>query len=450
MGGQPAAEINTLPSSTKVKDIRLPRSIRPDKYVVRLQPFINGNFTIKGYMEMHFAVLEPTSNVTLHMADILTLNDTVQVTKAGSSTPLDIISSHSYDNLREWYVLSLSSPLERGNYTVALSFWGLLNDKLKGFYRSQYTDAAGEVTRLATTQFQPTDARRAFPCLDEPALKAVFDVSLARQTNMTAISNMPRLTTRPIPGEPGWVWDHFDMTVPMSTYLLAFVVSDFSHVNSSDGNSVLFRVWTREEALGQSAYSLKIGPPILAWFENYFDIPFPLPKQDMIAIPDFSAGAMENWGLITYRETAMLYDPLVSAARNKQRVAVVVSHELAHQWFGDLVTPSWWTDLWLNEGFASYLENLGVDAVEPTWKMEEQFVINDLHSVFSLDCLESSHPISIPVGHPDEISEIFDGISYNKGASIIRMMNHFLGESTLRKGLTNYLRHFSYDSAEQD
>merc|ERR1712142_876141 len=157
---------------------------------------------------------------------------------------------------------------------------------------------------------------------------------------------------------------------------------------------------SRNGAINQTEWASVIGPQILHYYEDYFNTSFPLPKQDMIAIPDFSAGAMENWGLITYRETALLYEPGVSAASNKQRVAVVVAHELAHQWFGDLVPPSWWTDLWLNEGFASYLEDLGVDAVEPTWGMKEQFVTNFLHPVFALDCLESSHPISIPVGHP--------------------------------------------------
>ncbi|XP_042234819.1 aminopeptidase N-like [Homarus americanus] len=376
----------------------------------------------------------------------------VQVTPSDNlEGPTVEIKHHSYDNKREFYIAHLNKKLAKGKkYVLSMEFNGTLNDQLKGFYRSSYKDTDGYEKKIATTQFQPTDARRAFPCFDEPGLKATFEIFLARETSMTSISNMPKFETIPVEGQPGWLWDHFNTSVPMSTYLVAFVVSDFDHMESNANERVLFRVKSRPAAIKQATYALKTGPTVLTFFEKYFNIPFPLPKQDMIAIPDFSAGAMENWGLITYRETAMLYDPAVSAAYNKQRVAVVVAHELAHQWFGNLVTPDWWTDLWLNEGFASFMEYIGVDHAEPSWNMMEQFVPDDLQSVFALDWLESSHPVSIPVGHPDEINEIFDRISYSKGASIIRMMNHFLTESTFRRGLTNYLSSLKFANAEQD
>ncbi|CAL4093881.1 unnamed protein product, partial [Meganyctiphanes norvegica] len=432
-------------------DVRLSGSLIPYHYVVHLRPWLSGDFKIEGYVEIYMECVNQTTEVSIHMADIITHNDTIKLIQSDAMEKDEIdISSHTYDSQREFYIANLAESLIPGqNYTIKMNFTGLLNDQLRGFYRSIYTNEADEEIWLAVTQFQPTDARRAFPCFDEPALKATFDISLGHQENMTAISNMPLEMTTDM-SEEGWYWDHFERTVPMSTYLVAFAISDFDHLNSTEDSDTLFTVWARPSAIEQAQYSLDIGPPMLTFFEKYYDIPFPLPKQDMIALPDFAAGAMENWGLITYRETAMLYEEGVSSANNKQRVAVVVSHELAHQWFGDLVTPSWWTDLWLNEGFASYMEYLGVDNVEPDWRMMEQFVTESLHYVFAIDCLESSHPISIPVGHPDEINEIFDSISYSKGASIIRMMQHFLSENTFKVGLTKYLNAMAYKAASQD
>ncbi|XP_069957724.1 aminopeptidase N isoform X2 [Cherax quadricarinatus] len=362
-----------------------------------------------------------------------------------------VIKKHEYDNEREFYVAHLEEALQQGHkYILSMEFTGFLNDNLRGFYRSTYRDAAGNLKFLAVTQFQATDARRAFPCFDEPGLKATFEVYLAREANMTSISNMPINNTFPVEGQEGWLWDQFQVSVPMSTYLVAFVVSDFAHLNATDIDHIQFRVWAREEALTQAQYALRVGPAILTHFEDYFNQPYPLPKQDMIAIPDFSAGAMENWGLITYRETTLLYDPDESSPSNQYGVALTVAHELAHQWFGNIVTPKWWTDLWLNEGFAAFVQYIGMDHIEPSWKVIELFVINKLQSVLTLDSLEASHKISVRVGHPSEISQIFDGISYNKGASIIRMMNHFLTEDTFRKGLSTYLNTFKYGNAEQD
>ncbi|KAG1678936.1 Aminopeptidase N [Nymphon striatum] len=281
---------------------------------------------------------------------------------------------------------------------------------------------------------------------------------------MTSISNMPMLRSEPRP--EGYVADIYNTTVKMSTYLLAFVVSDFVQLKSPS-QEIDFRVWARKDVIDQARYSLDIGPKMLKYYENYFNITYPLPKIDsllvpisqvltsyifidMFAAPEFAAGAMENWGLIIYRETAMLVDPQQSSSANRQRVATVVSHELAHQWFGNLVTPQWWDDLWLNEGFASYVEYLGLDAVHPEWKMHDQFVVDQIQNSMSLDGLKSSHPISVPVYRPEDVNEIFDRISYSKGCSIIRMMRFFLGAKTFQKGLTNYLNAKKFSNAVQN
>ncbi len=304
---------------------------------------------------------------------------------------------------------------------------------------------------IATTQMQPTDARRALPCFDEPAFKSVFDVEIIHRANTSALSNgIERVEKEPIGDNGRWVVTKFKRVREMSTYLLAFVVSDFHYKEATTKNGVLFRVWSRPEAVENTMYALKAGVDILNYFEEYFDFDYPLEKQDMMAVPDFAAGAMENWGLILYRETALLFDPLLNSASNQQRVAVVVSHELAHQWFGNLVTPEWWDDLWLNEGFASYVQYLGVDNIEPNWQMKLQFLVEELQPVFTEDALGTSHPVRVPVGAPSEINEIFDSISYEKGASIIRMLDNILTEDVFKEGLNYYLTERAYGNANSD
>ncbi|XP_071514305.1 aminopeptidase Ey-like [Panulirus ornatus] len=448
----PVASSTTTVAPKERPNVRLPRALKPLHYVIKLQPFVNGNSSIVGYVEVEMEVLEATSNITLHIDSILTKNETVKVSSKdqhpGERTVA--VTSHAYDPERQFYVAGLAQPLQPGkNYILSMEFVAHLNDHLNGFFKLSYRDVAGIERWAAMTIFQATAARRAFPCFDEPGLKATFEIYLAREENMSSISNMPIMESLPVEGQKGWMWDHYYTSVPMSTYLVAFVVSDFTHVNSTAIDHVLYRVWAREEAIGQANYSLEIGPEMLVFYEYYFGIPFPLPKLDSIAVPE-SIGGMENWGLITYGESLLLYEEGVSAAANKQRVGFFLSHELAHQWFGNLVTPRWWSDLWLNEGFASFMEYLALDHAEPTWKVMEQFVVMDLQNVFTPDGLESSHPISIPVEHPDDIKQIFDRITYGKGASIIRMMYHFLTEATFRKGLRNYLIALQFNNAEQD
>ena len=326
-----------------VDNIRLPRNLVPEHYTIQLTPFIiEDNFTINGHVDIKLVAnnMDDVARITLHIRDIEIFEHTVQVTN------YDVIG-HGYDSSREFYIAYVNRSGDATEMiTISMDFVANLDDGLNGFYRSSYEDESGIKKFLAVTQFEASDARKAMPCMDEPNMKAKFSIQLGHLPNMTAISNMPisksiSLTTN---GDQ-YVMDVFEETEKMSTYLLAFVVSDFEYQQGvQTDNDVIFRIWSRSEVLPQTKYAAETGPIILEHYEDYFGVKFPLPKQDMIAIPDFGAGAMENWGLITYREAALLYEEGVSSLMNKEGVAIVMAHELAHQWFGDLVTMDWWTE----------------------------------------------------------------------------------------------------------
>ena len=288
--------------------VRLPTNIKPSRYEVFLIPFIiPDNFTIAGEVNIDINITEPTTNITVHIYDMTIHEDEAELVLAEDGGEV-AITGHGYDDFRQFYILQLGQELSNTQARLSIKWTGNLNDELAGFYRSSYTDENGERRYIATTQFEATDARRALPCFDEPAMKAVFQVNLGRVPDMSSICNMPIREEGVAIGDTGYVWDIYEDSLQMSTYLLAFVVSDFVYRTSEpQENGVEFRIWSREGAEAQTAWASEIGPVILAYYETYFDTPFPLPKQDMIAIPDFSAGAMENWGLITYRETALLY-----------------------------------------------------------------------------------------------------------------------------------------------
>ncbi|XP_071443952.1 aminopeptidase N-like [Hetaerina americana] len=444
---------------------KLPTHLSPEHYTLKVITHLEdeNDFRFEGSMTIKVRCVESGgSNITLHVKDPLKIvHNNVKISRAmeedGGGEELSI-SSYREDVENDFYVIELSQPLLSGmTYTVSIPFYGKLTQLLAGYYLSSYVDlASGQKRWLASTQFEPTDARRAFPCFDEPSFKARFQISLGRMVdrNLTSISNMPLRASEPMEDKPGWIWDHFLESVPMSTYLVAYVVSDFEYQMSkplpAPHNQVNFRIWARKDAMDQVSLAADVGPRVLSFFESYYDARYPLPKQDMIAIPDFNSGAMENWGLITYRETTLLHDPKVSTIQSKQRVISVVSHELAHQWFGNLVTMKWWTDLWLNEGFATYAANIASDYIMPEWNLKDENAVEGYMTVTALDSLKSSHPVSVPIGHPSEISQIFDTISYKKGSFILRMMNLFLGENTFRKGVSLYLKAHKFQNAEQD
>nr|MCS5669465.1 M1 family metallopeptidase [Dehalococcoidia bacterium] len=338
--------------------------------------------------------------------------------------------------------------IQPGDARLEMVFTGELNDKLIGFYRSEYTSQDGETRYLATTQFEPTDARRAFPCWDEPAKKATFEVTLVFSDEYQAVSNTP-VVEEAVPG-PGLKSVRFAETPIMSTYLLVFIVGNLTSIEERAAGGTTVGVWTTPGKEDQASFALDTSVKLLSYFNEYFGIPYPLPKLDHIAIPDFAAGAMENWGAVTYRETALLVDPDNSSAGTRQRVAEVIAHEMAHMWFGDLVTMEWWDDLWLNESFASWMGNKAVDWLFPEWEMWTQFVNMDTNRALSLDGLKNSHPIEQAVKNPAEVSQLFDAISYSKGASVIRMLENFLGEESFRKGLNRYLSSHMYDNARTE
>uniref|UniRef100_A0A672SI51 Aminopeptidase n=1 Tax=Sinocyclocheilus grahami TaxID=75366 RepID=A0A672SI51_SINGR len=356
----------------------------------------------------------------------------------------------NYQNEDEKVTLCFPSILQKGSGSLKIDFVGELNDKMKGFYRSKYMTPSGENRYAAVTQFEATDARRAFPCWDEPAIKATFDITLIVPKDRIALSNMNVVDRKPYPEDHSLVEVKFATTPIMSTYLVAFVIGEYDFVESQSSDGVTVRVYTPVGKAEQGKFALEVATKTLPFYKDYFSVPYPLPKIDLIAIADFAAGAMENWGLVTYRETALLIDPKNSCASSRQWVALVVGHELAHQWFGNLVTMEWWTHLWLNEGFASWIEYLCVDHCFPEYDIWTQFVSADYTRALDLDALDNSHPIEVDVGHPSEVDEIFDAISYSKGASVIRMLHNYIGDEEFRKGMNAYLLKFQHKNASTE
>ena len=353
-----------------------------------------------------------------------------------------IKSSPKTNEKKEELEIKLGEKI-RGSCTVHLEFEGILNDRLLGFYRSKYQQN-GKTKYLATTQFEAADARRAFPCWDEPEAKATYDISIIAENKFTAISNMPIKTKKKTGNKTTY---HFQKTPLVSTYLIYLGVGEFEYLTGRAGK-IQIRVVTTKGNTSKGKFSLELGKKLLTSYEKYFGIKFPLPKLDLIAVPDFAAGAMENWGAITFRETILLYDPKTSSTRTKQFIAEVISHEIAHMWFGNLVTMKWWNDLWLNESFATFMATKFVDKFYPEWDLWNQFVEDAMNVAMGLDSLKTTHPIDVDVKSPAEIREIFDAISYDKGGCVLRMLENYVGEPNFQKGLKKYLSDFKYKNAK--
>lgn len=431
---------------TQAREV-LPTNVKPVHYHVTLEPDFE-KFTYEGKVVIDLDVVEDTTSIELNVNELKIHATTV---KSGEQVIADSPTLH-HDEDKQITKVSFDQTIPGGSKaTLTMTFSGVLNDNMAGFYRSSFKDENGNTTWMATTQMEPTDARRAFPCFDEPALKAKFTVTLVADEKMTSLSNMDVASEETVDSKitnSKRKATTFNPTPLMSTYLLAFVIGELNYIETTNFR-VPVRVYApKDRDIEHGRFSLELAAKTLDFYEKTFDSPFPLPKMDMIAIPDFSAGAMENWGLITYRVVDVLIDEKVSGASTKQRVAETVQHELAHQWFGNLVTMDFWDGLWLNEGFATWMSWYSCNVFYPDWKVWEGYVTDNLASALSLDSLRSSHPIEVPVKRADEINQIFDAISYSKGSCVLRMISKHLGEETFMEGVRRYLKKHAYGNTQ--
>lgn len=435
------------------ESFRLPKEVIPIHYDLFLHPKLQEG-TFSGKVTILIDVQDNRKTIALHQQD-LTITS-VKLTTYGLDKDYEInISSISRPTKYDIFVISTENEIQSGLYNLSLEFNGSLRDKIIGFYNSKYQYKTNETRYIATTKFEPTYARQAFPCFDEPAFKAEFSIKLVHSMDdcYSALSNMDVKSTQVNTPERGLATVTFAKTVRMSTYLACFIVSDFvSTSKMAKGlNNREFPVsvyTTRVQPKEKRIFPVDIGVKAIEYYINLFKIDYPLPKLDMVGIPDFIAGAMENWGLVTYRETRILYDDTHNSIYDKRDVVNVICHELAHMWFGNLVTMKWWNDLWLNEGFATFMASKCSDEILPNQGYMEEFPVEVMQKVFVSDSKLSSHPIVHNVQNADDISSFFDGISYKKGASIIRMMENFFGSDIFFGAISAYLQKYAFQNAE--
>ncbi len=386
----------------------------------------------------------PTKRITLHQKDLNISKATIKKhDKKRGETAVEVIRivhHESYDEVR----LHSNETLYPGNYEIELTFDGKITTQMNGVYPCNFTHK-GKKKQLLATQFESHHAREVFPCVDEPAAKATFQLTTHTEVDETVLSNTPVETQETSDGK---LVTKFEKTPIMSTYLLAFATGELDYKETKTKTGVTVRAYATPDNVEYVEFALDVAKSCLEFYDEYFAISYPLEKCDMIALPDFASGAMENWGLITYREQTLLVDPENTTITAKQYVAMVVAHELAHQWFGNLVTMEWWTDLWLNEGFASWVEYLAVDDQFPDWHMWTQFLATEQQQAMRLDTLEETHPVEVPIKHPDEIRTIFDAISYSKGASLIHMLHDYLGPEAFQAGLRTYLERHKWGNTK--
>nr|KAJ0208994.1 hypothetical protein LSAT_V11C400194410 [Lactuca sativa] len=403
---------------------RLPKFATPHRYHLALKPNLElCNFS--GSVLVDLSILESTRFLVLNSIDLVITESSFTDSNKHQVVPSEVV----VDNDAEMLVLVFEAPLGVGEGVLEINFTGILNEHMKGFYKGTYVDE-GVRKNMAVTQFEPADARRCFPCWDEPALKATFKITVDNiPSQLTALSNMP-VSKETINGDFKTIC--FEETPIMSTYLVAVVIGLFDYIEETTPDGVRVRAYCPVGKSEKGKLALSISIKALELYTKYFSMPYTLPKLDMVAVPDFSGGAMENYGLITFRETELLHDNLHSAAANIQRLSIVVTHEVGHQWFGNLVTMEWWTHLWLNEGFATWVSYLATDVLFPEWRIWTQF-LEVTAGGLRIDSLEQSHPVEVEVENANSVLEVFDAISYKKGSSLVRMLKEYLGDEIFQK-----------------
>jgi len=428
--------LEDVPSSSD--PYRLPRHMIPSRYDLRLEPDL-AVASFSGEATIALTVKQTTKTIQLNAVDLVIESATIEGVKGQTFT-----ASVELEPDTQRAKLTVGEPIPPGECRLHLSFHGKLNDQLRGFYRSTYKDATGARQSLAATQFEATDARRAFPCWDEPDFKAVFATTLVVDPRLTAVSNTS-VIAESIENNKKVI--RFAETINMSTYLVAFVVGQIEATPPRFVGRTPLRLWTVPGKHSLTSFGHDIAVASLTFFENYYGVPYPGDKLDLLAIPDFASGAMENLGAITFRETALLVDQQTGTHAELERIADVVAHENAHMWFGDLVTMAWWNGLWLNEAFATFMEMLAVDAWKPEWKRWDSFAVARA-AAFSVDGLVSTRPIEYPVRAPKDADAMFDILTYEKGASVLRMLEQHIGSTAFRDGVRQYLRTHAYGNAD--
>lgn len=417
-----------LPSAAQ----RLPQTVVPDSYKLVLTPDFSKN-TFEGEESIQIRLLQPSSAIVLNAADIEFHE--VTVSSQGKTERADVLLNAE----KQTATFSLAKPLTSGSATIHIRYAGVLNDQMRGFYLGK--DDQGR--KYAATQLEDTDARRAFPCFDEPGYKATFDLTVVADQGLTVISNGSVRADTPGPGHKHTV--HFATSPKMSSYLVAVVVGNFEYVQGS-ADGIPIRVYASPGKKELSWFALQAAEFNLHFYDRFFGIKYPYGKLDLVGLSDFSPGAMENTGCITFREALLLLDEKDAAISTKKTVASVIAHEMAHQWFGDLVTMKWWDDKWLNEGFATWMSSKPVEAWKPGWEIAADSANHTIDSM-DLDSLVNTHPIHQPAETPEQIVELDDAITYGKAAAVLRMLESYLGPETFRAGVSAYLKKFSYTNA---